>query len=266
MFIFGALTTIADGAPPPYKPNALCVALLDNSRSLEGGLYYSQKGGLDGSVVYVCNRRIRAYINYYVDRQEYSDRTFATQELKEYITDSWYGEIGVGYRIGRIDSTKKIIEIFGGFGKGKLYQKEYLPLWPDRPRMLQGDYKKLFAQLNIGYLNDVSEFGFGGRIVYLLYPKFNVVDYVNLGTIYEDEYPTEYQNVSFINIEPAVQAGIGPHWCRIFMQGGVSICLKPYSTSYDIAGITHPESFGVGGFFYRIGMLSTFDFFPRKAK
>lgn len=239
--------------------NPLCLPLLTNGPAVQGGLYYSGHNIIDGSLAFSLNKRVRIFADYFKYDDEYTEETAIFNDLKHYSVSSWYGEMGIGYRIGRVDQSQAVTEVFCGAGKGHAFQAEYFPSLADAPTENAADYNKIFIQINRGREKSGLNLAFGVRVMYVWYPYCQSINYYNLGTSYASADTVGYKNVSFINIEPALQLEVGPKWLKGFAQFGISTCVKSYQTSYSTGYIYTYEEHKIGGAFYKVGLMSTID-------
>jgi hypothetical protein len=242
-----------------FEPNPLCLPLLANGPAVQGGLYYSGHSFMDGSLAFSLNKRVRIFADYFKNDDEYTENTAIFNDLKHYAVSSWYGEMGIGCRIGKVDQKQTVTDVFCGTGKGYVFQKEYFPNVADAPTENEGKYNKIFLQINHGREKSGFNLVFGGRVMYIWYPYCQSIYYYNLGTSYASADTVEHKNVSFINIEPALQLEVGPKWLKGFAQFGISTCVRPYKTSYSNGGIFIYEETKIGGAFYKVGLTSTID-------
>ncbi len=241
----------------PYKPNAIPFPLIEGGPAVSAGYYYGGHEGSDGVIAVALNKRFRLLASYYKNDRDYIENTAIFNDPKYYQVNSWDGELGVGYCFGSNTLKKSIIECFCGWGKGRLYQKEYFPTVADAPTEKFGDFRKIFLQVNYGSEWTGVHIGFGCRLMHLKFQEYNNINYYNLGTTYSSADTTLYKEPSFVNLESAVHVGLGKRWLQAFVQIGMSSCIKSYDYSYSDGYVYIRESYNIGGVILRAGVMGT---------
>jgi hypothetical protein len=149
--------------PYLYIPNTLNMPLAGNKGDVKGNLYFGSGGvGVQGS--YAADSHLVVIANFAV--LDAKGTSIFNSGIKPNTNDNFIADIGAGY-FKKI-SPRGRLELLGGIGYGtanaSVIEVDGEFFRPANRLELQGSFYRMFAQCDIGTVNENMEIGFGVRV------------------------------------------------------------------------------------------------------
>ncbi|MBL4715786.1 MAG: hypothetical protein JKX95_04045 [Bacteroidia bacterium] len=218
IFLLAILAMLGSSCKIMYKPNMMNVPLFK-----EKGEIVANVGVKNFQGAYAVTENIGVMVNGYYDKGGWeastSDTTFGTS-LTQYTTKRSLIEGGAGYFKSINDQIVAEVFVGGGLGQSSWDLSGYENGAPvGTPNVYTASYLKIFAQPSVGIKQDIVDFIFTTRFVFLKFSNIET-NYSQSQLVFENLDGIEVP--SYLFLEPALTLRVGYKWVKFHMQMGYS--------------------------------------------